>query len=253
MARPRVVCSLRRDLADGRHSATPSRKKPLIAVGIFVVAVLVAVGVFSLSGGEAGPLGGIVGSDTPDAPEFAFDPTKPKAVETSANPNHKAATAAAEPAAETVTQQLDELYTAAFLEPGNWMEGDYEQVLEFFAGGARDEAETKLDVLTAGPEAGSAFDTIDPLPSTLKVRVLLTADRTPHAVEGSVRFSASGEGTGASVLLVSKGQFIFEKSDGEWLVTAFSVQRNDKQDEPRASSTPGATEGSVTPSAADAS
>ena len=68
-------------------------------MGIFVVALLVAVGVLSLSGGEAGPLGGIVGSDTPATPEFAFDPAKPKAVETSADPNHKAAAKAAEPAA----------------------------------------------------------------------------------------------------------------------------------------------------------
>jgi hypothetical protein len=220
-------------------------------VGVFVVALLVAVGL-SLSGGEAGPLGGIVGSDTPDTPAFAFDPAKPKAVETSAEPNHKAAAKAAEPAAEAVTQRLDDLYTAAFLDPGNWMDGDYETVLELFADGARDEAETELGVLTAGPEAGAAFETIHPLPSTLKVRVLLTADRTPHAVEGTVRFFATGEGTGAPVMIVSKGEFIFEKSDGEWLVTAFSVQRNDQEDEQDASSS-GASDASATPSEADAS
>lgn len=222
-------------------------------MGIFVVAVLVGVGVFSLSGGEAGPLGGIVGSDTPDAPAFAFDLAKPKAVETSAKPNHKAAAAAAAPAAETVAQQLDEMYTAAFLDPGNWAEGDYGDVLELFAEGARNEAETKLDVLTAGPDAGGAFDTIEPLPSTLKVHVLMTADRTPHAVEGSVRFLALGEGSGAPVTFVSTGQYIFQKSDGEWLVTAFSVQRKDEQEEPDASGTPAGSEASATPSEADAS
>lgn len=219
-----------------------------------MVVALAVVAVFSLSGGEAGPLADLVGDDTPETPEFAFDASKPKAVETSAKANHQAAVAAAQAPSETVTQQLDDLYTAAFLDPGNWMDGEYDDVLEFFSDDARGAAEAQLDVLTAGPEAGDAFESIRPMPSTLKVHVLLDPSRVPRAVEGSARFVARGTGVDGQVEMISKGQFVFEKVDGEWLVVSFSVQRSDEEREPRpsASGSPGAS-GSVEPSEAEAS
>ena len=223
-------------------------------MGALVVAALAAVVVFSLSGSDGGPLGDIVGGDVPETPEFAFEVSKPKAVETSTKPDHQQAVAAAEGPAEAVTQRIDDLYTAAFLDPGNWMEGSYDDVLEFFADGASDAAEAQLDVLTAGPDAPEAFDTIKPMPSTLKVHVLLDALGVPRAVEGSARFVARGTGAGLDVTLVSKGQFVFERSDGEWRVVSFSVQRNDEEREPKpsSSSSPGAS-GSAEPSEAEAS
>jgi hypothetical protein len=223
-------------------------------VGALVVVALVGVVVFSLSGGDSGPLGGIVGDDTPETPEFAFEIEKPKAVETSTKPDHKQAVATAQGPAEAVAQRIDDLYTAAFLDPGNWMDGEYDDVLDFFAGGASNAAEEQLDVLTAGPEAADALDTIRPMPSTLKVHVLLDPDGVPRAVEGSARFVARGTGAAGQVMFVSKGQIVLEKSDGEWMVVSFSVQRNDEEREPKpdASSSPGAS-GSDEPAEAEAS
>jgi hypothetical protein len=219
------------------------------------VVVALAVGtIFSLSGGDAGPIGDLVGDDTPETPEFAFEASTPKAVETSAKPDNQAAVAAARASSTAVTQQLDELYTAAFLDPDNWMDGEYDDVLEFFSDDARDAAEAQLDVLTAGPEAGEAFESITHRPSTLKVQVLLDPSRVPHAVEGSTRFFARGTGADGQVELVSKGQFVFEKIDGDWLVVSFSVQRSDEERAPRpsASGSPAAS-GSAEPSEAEAS
>ena len=222
-------------------------------MGVVVVVALVVVVVLSLSGGDAG-LGGIVGEETPPTPEFAFVSDKPKAVTTAADADLKEAQAAATPAAKAVTRQLDDLYTAAFLDPGNWMEGSYDDVLAFFTDGALEEAETEIDVLTAGPEAGQAFEAIAPMPSELKVHVLLNPEGIPNAVEGSVRFFARGTGSGDPVLLASKGQFILERRDGEWLVVSFSVQRSDEVEAPApsASATSGAT-GDAEPSEAEAS
>jgi len=223
-------------------------------VGALVALALVGAVLFSLSSGDDGPLGGIVGDDTPDTQEFAFETEKPIAVETSTKPDHKQAVAAAQGPAEAVTQRIDDLYTAAFLDPGNWMDGEYDDVLDFFARGASDAAEEQLDVLTAGPGAPDAFDTIKPMPSTLKVHVLLDPEGVPRAVEGSARFVARGTGSVGEVMLVSKGQFVFEKTDGEWMVVSFSVQRNDEEREPKpgSSSSPGAS-GSDEPSEAEAS
>ena len=121
------------------------------------------------------------------------------------------------------------------------MDGEYDDVLAFFAGDARDTAEKQLDVLTAGPAASDAFETIKPMPSTLKLQVMLDPAGAPHAVEGSARFVARGRGTDTQVMLISKGQFILQKHDGEWLVVSFSVQRNDEEREikPEASSSSG--------------
>lgn len=204
-------------------------------VGTLVVAALVAVAVFSLSGGGDGPLGDLVGDDIPETPEFAFDAAKPKPVETATKPDQQQAVAAAQAPAEAVTQQLDDLYTAAFLDPGNWMEGSYDEILELFDTGARDAAEKQLDVLTAGPQAGEAFETIRPMPSTLKIHVLFDPEGVPQSVEGSARFVAGGTGATGQVMLVSRGQFIFEKSGGAWLVVSFSVQRSDEEREPKPS------------------
>jgi hypothetical protein len=213
-------------------------------VGAVAVAVLVVVAIVSLSGGDAIELPGL-SDETPETPEFAFEAAQPRAVETAAKPQHQVANAAAQAPAKAVTQRLDDLYTAAFLDPGNWMEGSYDDVLEFFAGDARDAAEEQLDVLSAGPSAGEAFDSIRPMPSTLKVRVLIDPAGAPHAVQGSARFVARGSGTGPRVTLVSKGQFIFEKADGDWLVVAFSVERKDVESDegPSASSSGSASAG----------
>ena len=93
------------------------------------------------------------------------------------------------------------------------------------------------------------------MPSTLKVHVLLDPAGVPHVGRGQrpVRAPGARAPTGRS-MLVSKGQFIFEKADGEWLVVSFSVQRSDEEREPKpgASSSPGAS-GSAEPSEAEAS
>lgn len=222
-----------------------------MVVGALLAVAIVGVIVFALSGGGDGPLD-VFNDDTPDAPAFDFDRAKPKPVETAPDPDHQQAVAAAQGPADSVAQRLDDLYTAAFLEPSNWMEGSYDEILDLFASGARDAAERQLAVLTAGEEAGAAFDRITPLPSTLKMHVLFDPAGVARSVEGSARFVAKGTGADGLVMLISRGQFIFEKSDGEWLVVSFSVQRRDEAREPTpASPSPGAE--SPEPSGADAS
>ena len=230
-------------MADGEHIATPSSKKPLLIVGVLVVVALVVVVFFSLAGGDAGPLGGIVNDDTPPTPEFAFVVAEPKTVETASAPNHQAAVTASQTPARAVTQRLDDLYTAAFLDPGNWMEGSYVDVVGFFSDDASSSAEDQLDVLTAGPGAAEAFDSIRPLPGRLKLRVLLDPAGVARSVEGSARFVARGTGPAGQVTMISTGQFIFGRVDGEWVVVSFSVQRSDEERTPKpgASTSPGAS------------
>lgn len=209
-----------------------------------LIAVL-GIGAVVLAGGDIGILPG--GGDAPPAPKFAFRVTKPTVVTTAqinpeATVNEARAKAAAKPAADQVAATLHDLYVAAFLEPANWTEANYESLDAFFAGPARAAATEQAKVLTAG-DGVTGLDSILPLGSTLKMRVLLDPSGKPASVAGVVNFQAKGTGGGSVYLFQSKGQYLFRKVEGEWKVVSFSVRRADTERAPVSSSaTPTAEE-----------
>jgi hypothetical protein len=227
-------------LAEGRHAPESSRKTPLLILGGVVVAAALVALVIALSGGSDGPLS--LGGDTPETPEFAFKASKPIVITTAANPQPEApqptstqvnaakkkALAAAQPAADAAVDTLDAYYTAAFLDPANWQDAAYDEVFESFSNQARDEADSQLEVMTAGSEAGFNYDTIEPVPSSIRTKVLLDPKGLPASVVGIAKFQANGDGSSGRHVFLSKGQFVLEKIEGEWVVVSFSVQRQDK-------------------------
>jgi hypothetical protein len=238
-----------RVLAEGLHASSSPRKTPYLVVGgLAVIAALVAL-VVVFTGGSDGPLAGIAGNDDPDVPAFEFDIADPAAITTSfaGSPEappptksqlqaaEKKATIAATPAAAAAVIALDEFYTEAFLDPANWQDGAYGTAFDGFSEQARAEAEADIDVLTAGTGAGE-LSAISPMPSTVKTKVLLSPDGVPTSVVGIVKFKAEGASAAGIHVFISKGQFFFEKTDGEWTVVSFSVSRKDKNEEPKASS-----------------
>ncbi len=204
----------------------------LIAVGV-IVAVLA-------SGGS--PVSILI-PEEPTVPEFAFDTKKPAVITTAqidpeAQEPTAAAQAAAKPAALAVRHRLDELYTAAFLDPANWDTATYDSVFEYFDAAAQPEARAKEAVLTAGTGAAGVLESILPRASTLKLKVLLDAEGDPVSVSGSVNFTARGvDADGARYTFKSKGQYVLAKVDGEWVIVSFSISRHDS-DEPAPSPSP---------------
>lgn len=248
-------------LAEGQHASESPRRTPLIVVGgVAVVAIVVAL-IFAFTGGSDGPLG-VVGGDTPETPEFAFKVSKPIVITTRLIPNPEApqptpsqvqaakkkATAAALPAAKVAVDTLDTYYTAAFLDPANWQDAAYDEVFVAFSNQARAEAESQLEIMTAGSEAGSDYDTIVPLPSTVRTKVLLDPKGLPASVIGMANFEANGNGSGGKHTIQSKGEFVLQKVDGEWTIVSFSVSRSDKE---KNTSPSGQPSGSADPSASE--
>jgi hypothetical protein len=215
--------------AEGRHAASTPRKTPLLIIGGILVLVAVGVLVFVLTGGSDGPLGQAVGADTPETPAFDFKVSKPKVVVTAADAKPKEAAAAAASAAKGATEAIDTFYTAAFLDPGNWQDGEYDEAFDGFTQQAGALGQRQLDAMTAGSAAGDAFETITPLPSTLRIKVLIDPKGLPYSAVGVVKFEAKGTGAAVSHVFVSKGQYILQKIDGEWTVVSFSVGREDKE------------------------
>jgi hypothetical protein len=228
---------------EGRHAASSSHRTRYIVGGICAL-VIAAVLVFVLTGGSDGPIGQAVGG-TADAPDFHFDASKPKVVMTSADKIPDAKDVAAGAAAST-TEALDSFYLEAFLDPANWQEGAFDDAFESFAPTARKKAESQAEVLTAGTEAGLAFDSIEPKRSTLKVTVLLDPQGAPYSTVGVVKFKAGGTGDGGEHVFVSTGQYILQKIDGDWKVVSFSVKRADQDAQPPETTTSSPSNGAST-------
>ena len=199
----------------------------------------VVLGFVLLGGDGGGIIPGLGGSPDPPTPEFAFDMTKVTPVATSNDVKHAELQADAEAAADEVTAQMNVLYSGAFLDPGNWLEGSYDSVWELFEGAASDEAQQQIETLTAGVGAGDTFEQILPDVGKLKTKVLFDQEGQPFSVAAISRFEAVGTGKdGDDVRMTSRGQFVFEQLDGEWRVVSFKVLRDN---EVEASASPSAT------------
>jgi hypothetical protein len=238
-------------LAEARHAAHAPRRKPVV-IAIAVLAVLGAGGLaFALTGGNEGPLGPLVpGTDEPDrvTPEFTFRAGNAQAVVTVAGQNRKQLKGEAEQVAEQTTALMDDLYTAAFLDPDNWTNGTYDSALEVFDEGSGRQARSDLDALTAGADAGTLFDDIQPGRGVVHSEVLMDAKGHAASVLATVSFTARAtHADGTVTVFVSTGEFFLRPVDGGWKVVAFDVQRADTQEEP---SPTASVSGSATPSGA---
>ena len=209
--------------------------------------------IFALSGGSDGPLGSL-GGDTPETPEFAFKASKPIVITTAPTPTpkrpspppvrckaakKKATAAALTRPRRSAVDTLDAYYTAAFLDPANWQDAAYDEVFVSFTNQARAEAESQLEVMTAGSEAGFNYDTIEPLPSTVRDQGAAGSERAAGIGVGMAKFQANGDGSsGGKHVFQSKGQFVLQKIDGEWIDREFlGVSRHDKDKGTLASAT----------------
>lgn len=227
-------------MADGRHASTSSRIKraPLIIGGVAAL-IAVVVAVLLLGGGDVLP--DIIGPDRPETPEFAFEPAKVTAIPTRADAKEGELDAKSSPVAAEVGDAMDAIYIAAFLDPGNWQEGAYDDVWELFEPGAGAEAQAQGDTLTAGIGAGDAFDEIQPTLGVLQMKVLFDQKDRAFSAVAIVRFGARGKSKdGPDVRIRSEGQFVFEQLDGVWKVVSFRILRRDELLEPSTSpSAPG--------------
>ncbi len=168
--------------------------------------------------------------DVAATPAFRFTATR-KVVPTSGGRikrRQREASERAEVAARTI---LDDLYTQGFLDPANWTQGQYADAFAGFARGARERAEARPGLLTAGERAGARYEQILPVGGRIETRVLVARGGRPTLLLSFVRFSAVAEGP-EPVTFRSTGQFFFERIRGSWKIVSFHVTRADAPGEP---------------------
>lgn len=214
--------------------ANRAQRKKKTSPALFVVPILIAVAAvalfFVLRGGDSTGLPFIGGGGDENVPVFNFAVKKARVAATSEKADTEALTATAEGIGEEIAPILDDMFTAAFLDPANW-DGDYEEVFATFDDAARPSAEENVRTLTLGAEAGDRFETVKRPKGSFSYRVLFSPDGEPDTVVVTFSFSALGEGTdGTYTSIVSDGQ-LFMRDAGGWKITAFSVARSDEEAE----------------------
>jgi hypothetical protein len=227
-----------------RRANNKKRRLPLALLLVPVVLVGLGVGLLLILGGDGG---GIIGGgdDSDEVPAFDFTVGRARAVATAPEADTTALETEAGDIGEEITPVLDELYTNAFLDPANWREGDYEEVLAVFSEGAASTAQQSVEVLTLGAAAGDVYDRVTPEKGSIGFTVLFDPAGSPNTALAQVRFTALGERSdGTFTLIVSEGELFLRDIDG-WRITAFDVTRQDRETQPPASPAPS---GSASPS-----
>jgi hypothetical protein len=204
--------------------------------------------ILTLGGEDGGIIRRITGGGEDDTvPPFEFSLGKTAVIATVRDADDDALQSQADDLVREITPVLDDLYTNAFLDPTNWRDGDYEEVLASFADDALPAAQSGLETLTLGAGAGDVYERVTPKRGVLSYRVLFDQDGVPDTVVAQVTFSATGQRKdGTYVAIVSTGEW-FLNDEGGWTVTAFDVSRADHETKPPPSPTPSTSGASTSP------
>jgi hypothetical protein len=242
-------------VANRTHRRARKRKVPLavalVPIGLVVAGVVIFL---ALGGGDA--MRDIIpgGDDGPsmETPPFEFRLSRTTdVVATAADVAIETLRPAAEAAGGDVVSVLDELYTNGYLDPTNWREGDYEEILELFTEDAAASVTENLETITLGATAGDVYETVAPRKGSLRFSVLFDPEGAVDTIVVRVRFFALGERVdGTYTSIVSAGQVFLRDVDG-WRITAFDLRRADRETEaPTPSPAPsGSSSASGSPSA----
>lgn len=211
---------------------------------VLPVAIVVAiVGVILFVGG-----GKVVGVFThgDEIPPFDFKLGKTIGIPTKEGVRSPSLQAKADEAAKAALPTIDAFFTEAFLDPGNWKDGSYDSAFDGFDEVARHRAETALETLTLGPDAGKTYASVTPGKSKVWFRVLFDPSGDPSQVDAIVRFHALGKGKdGTYTDITAHGQFFLHDTGDGWKVYLFTMGRSDHETTPPA----GPSAATPTPSA----
>ncbi len=239
--------------------AAHSRRKRRAPLALFVVPIVLialGVGLVLFLTGNADVIEGVIpGGDDPEpVPEFDFKLSKVFVVGTAEDADQVALRPDAEATAQEIVPILSDLFTASFLDPNNWKDGDYASAFDLYSEAALPQAQTQgAETLTLGEDAGDTYADVQPRKGSVRFDVLFDREGAPFSVAAKVRFYATAELKDSTfVSIVSHGVLFLEQNGDGWEITAYDMKRNDRETEAptatgatgAATSTTGATGGS---------
>ena len=219
------------------------RRAPLALFVVPVVLIALGVGLVLFLTGNADVIERVIpGNDSEPVPEFDFKLSKVFVIGTAEDADQIALRPEAEATAQEIVPILSDVFTASFLDPNNWKDGDYSSAFELYSEAALPQAQAQdAETLTLGDNAGDTYADVQPRKGSLRFDVLFDREGAPFSVAAKVRFYATAELKDATfVSIVSHGVLFLQQNGDSWEITAYDMKRNDRETEaPTATGAPG--------------
>lgn len=224
-----------RSQANAKRSQVARRR---VVAGVIVAVIVVGLGAYLLTRDGGGIIDDIIPGG-PETPTLAFDKVKIVAVPTTGT---KATDIDVAGDGEAVQALVTDFYQQAWIDPDVWEGGDYAGVFdEVMTGDAIEAAQTELEALTLGPDAGATYALIAPTRSTITIEALTDAKDHAAQMMAQVVFTASAEHTdGTYTDIEQTATYFIANVDGDWRIISFDAKRAEEAGEAPASDTPSA-------------
>ena len=215
--------------------STVARRRIIIGV----IAAVAALGLlwFLFGRGEESVISGINPfSSSPPVAEFTFKTVESKPEAAVAHLTKSKLTKAAKHNAPAVQDVLTQVLQAGYVDPDGW--GDAGALDDFFTDDAAKEVEPNIDMLSLGKNAGDTVESVNPLPSKLKVVTLVDGDLNAIRAYGEITFKAKATNTdGTSTKIELTGTFFLVPDGDTWKIEAFDLDRQEKPHKAKSSTT----------------
>lgn len=179
--------------------------------------------------------GGLGGSNEPPIPTLKFV-AKTKIVSQAKAP----AASANQAEVDAITELFNSFYQEAFVDPGKWGDGTYEDLADVFADDAKASFRRDLASLTIGP-ARTELKRVDLGPNFFGVTVYYDSKQKPTFAVTTVQFNGTGtlKEAGPKVTIKQAATYYLQKVGSDWKITAYDT--NETQTTPTPSPTASAS------------
>lgn len=141
---------------------------------------------------------------------------------------------------EAITTMFNDYYQTAFVDPGKWGDGTFEDLADLFAEDAKASFTRDLASLTIG-EARTELRRVDLGPNFFGVTVYYDSKQNPTFAVTTVNFEGRGtlKQAGPAVTIKQSATYWLQKIDGDWKITSYDT--NETQTTPTPTPTASAT------------
>ena len=179
--------------------------------------------------------GGLGGSKEPPIPTLKFV-AKTKVVAQAKPP----AAGAHQAEVDEITEMFNDYYQEAFVDPGKWGDGTFEDLADLFADDVKASFKRDLPSMTIG-EARTELKRVDLGNNFFGVTVYYDSKQKPTYAVTTVQFNATGtlKKAGPKVTIKQTATYWLQKAGSGWKITAYDT--NETQTTPTPSPTASAT------------
>lgn len=199
------------------------RRRRTITVLVLLGIAVIVVALLSRSGGE---------KESP-IPTLAFATTATQVSQ------GKAPDAGVQDSEKTAIEKMfNDYYQEAFVDPGKWGDGQFENLKGLFAEDAHASFTKDLASLTIG-QGRVDFKRVDPSASQLVITIYYDAKQRPTFAVAAATFNARAtlKKTGPAVTIRQSASYYLQKVGDDWKITAYDAEESQNSPTPSPTAT----------------